>query len=201
MVVAHGDRDAPCAPEWEQHGPGTAAGWQWGTLSPAPHPHGSKVWVPPQQPWDKGDSGFGSGSYGTWLGWKAGSHGCHMGATLHPDTPRAGGHRAWSRGQRWGRQRDTGMLPSPQGPTRDSFEVEEVLSVSEEDDDDDDDGDDDDDTDDDDGDGDAHKEPIRSLHPSAAIRRSFLPPASSGPSDSSGSGEEAVPGLSSQPRA
>uniref|UniRef100_A0A8B9G515 ITPR-interacting domain-containing protein n=1 Tax=Amazona collaria TaxID=241587 RepID=A0A8B9G515_9PSIT len=102
VVLAHGDRDAPCPPAWEEHGPDTAAGWEWGTSAPALHPHSSKVWVPPQHPLDKEDSGFSSGSYGTPLGWKAGSHGCHTGATLHPDTPRAGGHWAWSRGQHWG---------------------------------------------------------------------------------------------------
>uniref|UniRef100_A0A8B9G507 ITPR-interacting domain-containing protein n=1 Tax=Amazona collaria TaxID=241587 RepID=A0A8B9G507_9PSIT len=126
VVLAHGDRDAPCPPAWEEHGPDTAAGWEWGTSAPALHPHSSKVWVPPQHPLDKEDSGFSSGSYGTPLGWKAGSHGCHTGATLHPDTPRAGGHWAWSRGQHWGGQRDTGMLPAPQHPTMDSFEMEEV---------------------------------------------------------------------------
>lgn len=190
VVVAHGDRDAPCPPAWEEHGPDTAAMWDCATLSPALAPHGSKVWVTPQHPLVKGDSGFGSGSCGTSLGWKAGSHGCHTGATPHPDTPRAGGHGAWSRSQHRGDPRDTGLHPPPQRPTVDSFEMEEVLSASEEE-----------DEDDDGDDGDAHKEPIRSLHPSAAIRRSFMLHASSGHSDSSGFMEEPVLGLSTHPRA
>lgn len=159
--VAQGAGDAPCPVgagriSTEENQPDTAANV---TLSatPAPMaPHSGQLWVTPEHPeglGSEGDSGFGSGSWGTSPRRKAGSHGCHPGDPLDPagarspcsDTPRAGGHRArrsrgWRRG---GPLRDAGWQqgdapglqtlgkgPSPHRPSWqepvDSFEMEEV---------------------------------------------------------------------------
>ncbi|KAM9252135.1 protein TESPA1 isoform 2-T4 [Cariama cristata] len=212
-AVAQGTGDALCpvgaaGVGMEDHRPDTAAPWVNVTLSPTLGPHASWVWVTPEHPeglGSEGDSGFGSGSWGTSPRRKAGSRGCCPGDPRdHPGahspgsgTPRAGGHRArrsrgWHRG---GPSRDTGRqqgdVPGPQTPGKvpsphrpswqepvDSFEMEEVLSASE----------------DDDDAGDAREEAIWSLHPSIRIRRSFMLHAGSGQSDSSGFVEEPMPG-------
>ncbi|XP_054663314.1 protein TESPA1 [Grus americana] len=190
----------------EDHTSDAAAPWENVTLSPMPGPpglHAGRVWVTPEHPevlGSEGDSGFGSGSRGTSPRRKAGSRGCRPRDPLHPggtrfpgsDTPRAGGH--WAERSRGdpprdaGRQRGDapGLQPPGKGPSPhrpgwqepvDSFEMEEVLSTSEDDD-----------------DGDAREEAGRSLHPSVGVRRTFMLHASSGQSDSSGFVEEPVPG-------
>ncbi|XP_072703415.1 protein TESPA1 [Ciconia boyciana] len=213
--VAQGARDAPCPVgtgrvSTEEHQPDAAAANV--TLSPTPGPlgpHAGQVWVTPEHPeglGSEGDSGFGSGSWGTSPRKKARSRGCRPGdpagaCSPGSDMPRAGGHRArQSRGRcRGGPPRDAGRqqgdAPGLQRPGKgplprrpgwqepvDSFEMEEVLSASEEED------------DDDDDDGDAREEAGRSLHPSVGVRRSFMLHASSGQSDSSGFVEEPVVG-------
>ncbi|XP_052666202.1 protein TESPA1 [Harpia harpyja] len=214
--LAQGAGDAPCPVgagriSTEENQPDTAANVTSST-TPAPMaPHSGQIWVTPEHPaglGSKGDSGFGSGSWGTSPRRKAGYRGCHPGDPLDPagarsppgsDTPRAGGHRArrsrgWRRGgplrDAGGQQGDApglqtlGKDPSPHRPSWqepvDSFEMEEVLSASEEEEDDD--------------DGDACEEAVRSLHPSIGIRRSFMLHTSSGQSDSSGFVEEPVSG-------
>ncbi|XP_074989640.1 protein TESPA1 [Calonectris borealis] len=192
----------------EEHQPGAAANVTLSPMPGPLAPHAGRVWVTPQHPeglGSEGDSGFSSGSWGTSPRRKAGSRGCRPGDPLDPagtrspgsDTPRAGGHRARrSRGRRRGdpprdigrQQGDApGLQPPRKGPSPhrpgwqepvDSFEMEEVLSASEEEDD----------------DGDAREEAGRSLHPSVGVRRSFMLHAGSGQSDSSGFVEEPVPG-------
>ncbi|KAM6038887.1 protein TESPA1 isoform 1-T2 [Theristicus caerulescens] len=191
----------------EEHQPDTAVNVTLSPVPGPLAPHTGQVCVTPEHPeglGSEGDSGFSSGSWGTSPRRKAGSRGCRLGDPLDPagahspgaDTPRAGGHRARrSRGRhRGGPPRDAGQQqgealgrqPPGKGPLPhrpgwqepvDSFELEEVLSASEDDD-----------------DGDARGEAHRSLHPSVGVRRSFMLHASSGQSDSSGFVEEPVAG-------
>ncbi|KAM6364989.1 protein TESPA1 [Pluvialis apricaria] len=203
-----GDTLCPVGAGWvitEEHQPAAAANVP---LSPTPGalaPPAGRVWVTPEHPEgmaSEGDSGFGSGSCGTSPRRKVVSRQCHPGDPPDPagtrppgsDTPRAGGHRARrSRGPPRDTRRLQGDAPGLQPPGKDpsshgpgwwepmdSFEMEEVLSASEEE----------------DGDGDAREEAVRSLHPSVGMRRSFMLHASSGQSDSSGFMEELVPGQS-----
>ncbi|XP_040437108.1 protein TESPA1 isoform X2 [Falco naumanni] len=177
------------------------------TLGPLTPP-ASQMWVTPECSEglrSEGDSSFGFGSWRTSSTRMAGSHGCHP-DPLDPTgvhspgsgTPRAGGHwTQWSRGRfQGGTPRDPGrqqgdslgLQPTGKGPLLhcrswqepvDSFEMEEVLSASEEDNDD---------------DCDACNEAVQSLHPSIRIQKGFMLHASSGQSDSSGFVEEPVPG-------
>ncbi|XP_074931794.1 protein TESPA1 [Phalacrocorax aristotelis] len=190
----------------EEHQPDAAVNVTLSLMPDPLAPHASRVWVTPEHPegmGSEGDSGFSSGSWGTSPRRKSGSRGCDpldpaWAHTPSSDTPRTGGHRPRrSRGRcRGGSLRDArwqqgdapelqppGKGPLPHRPSWqepvDSFEMEEVLSASE---------------DDDDDDGDAHEEASRSLHPSVRVRRSFMPHASSVQSDSSGFVEEPVPG-------
>ncbi|XP_009673651.2 protein TESPA1 isoform X2 [Struthio camelus] len=193
-----------------------AAPWASATLSPRPGCtviHASWMCVTPDLSeglGTEGDSGFGSGSWGTSPQMKAGSQWCPPRSPGKPpdlcgacspwsDKPRPGGRRGqWSRGRsRACDPSDTGWkedeVPRLQAPvsgglsplcpswaeTRsreavDSFEMEEVLSSSEDD-------------------SDAHEEAGCSLTPSMRIRRSFMLHANSGRSDSSGFVEELVP--------
>ncbi|XP_064354526.1 protein TESPA1 isoform X2 [Dromaius novaehollandiae] len=218
---AQGAEDAPCplgagrfGADDNQTDPAPTQGNA--TLSPRPGCaafHAGWMWATPEQPeglGTEGDSGFGSGSWGTSPRTNAGSQQCpprcpgktpDLCGACSPwsDKPRPGGRR----GQRSRRRspmcnpRDTGWKEgdvsglqasvlgglSPLRPswaetrsheTVDSFEMEEVLSASEDD-------------------GDAHEEAGCSLTPSMRIRRSFMLHASSCHSDSSGFMEELVP--------
>uniref|UniRef100_A0A8B9S406 ITPR-interacting domain-containing protein n=1 Tax=Apteryx owenii TaxID=8824 RepID=A0A8B9S406_APTOW len=218
---AQGAEDAPCplgagmaGADDNQTDP--AATQSDATLSPRPGytaTHSSWMWITPEQPeglGTEGDSGFGSGSWGTSPQTNAGSQQCPPrcpGKTLDL----CGACSPWSNKRRprgrWGQRSrgrsrmrnptDAGCKEgdvsglqasvlgglSPLHPswaetcsreTVDSFEMEEVLSASEDD-------------------GDAHEEEGCSLTPSMRIRRSFMLHANSGQSDSSGFVEELVP--------